>query len=648
MGDNPDDYELKIELSIITASNTEKETLIIRTFILKANIREILEKTIDELFDYLENYVNKDTIKSYKINLLRFKCNDNPSISDIKLDCMKLIEMNEIHNLEIKDSYYISDILQQFRNDKWIKNYYLSCAFTISFTKFSNFYEHEFSYYFVYYIKENFKNIDDNLYKKLEGLFIYRLTDQYEQDMIIIAQKVIDFYNSNFVYSEDDEERYMEATQFLQQKPKIFIKINDYQLNYHKASIKDFNKTEFTDPKELITVAYKFLMLSVFFYKKSELETELDFSNGFFTDNHISSKYLPPLYHALSILPHLRILNLSDNDFSEQYSLVGLGKVLSVTKSLEILSLANCKITKDSFRNFKSAACYTDVDLVLKEFDISNNYHNPDYEFYENIIELLIRSPYMKDLILNKNSFENDNSEKFFQHLNQLTNEFKLSLKRIYLNSMNISEKGMASLGYFLSNIKNTIETVSLSDNYYKDDLFIENKDNKETKKVRKFPNIKEIAMLKCGIEKITEITEFLKYNKNIESFILHNNEISNTEEVIYLFESLLNANGHKLLNIDLGRNSFVITKDLADFFEKNRGKFQDPNISNIKVIDLTVSVLTNGNKVPDLTSSFIIVKDKEEPYKTDQFHFEEYYIDFYKTAIKYQNDENYPIQLLF
>ena len=48
MGDNPDDYELKIELSIITASNTEKETLIIRTFILKANIREILEKTIDE------------------------------------------------------------------------------------------------------------------------------------------------------------------------------------------------------------------------------------------------------------------------------------------------------------------------------------------------------------------------------------------------------------------------------------------------------------------------------------------------------------------------------------------------------------------------------------------------------------------------
>ena len=84
----------------------------------------------------------------------------------------------------------------------------------------------------------------------------------------------------------------------------------------------------------------------------------------------------------------------------------------------------------------------------------------------------------------------------------------------------------------------------------------------------------------------------------------------------------------------------------MVEFFDKNLNVFQN---TRIKAIDLTCSELKGNNKVPDLTSSFIVVKDKDEPYNKDQIHFDEHYKTFYEVAMRYQNNNNKnPIQLVF
>lgn len=620
--DNFSDYDLV--LSYIDKNKKRKE------YTFKANIKNALTQTFEEFLSKIFKDESFSDINDKEVKICRYHNNISIRINDIKFDIVKFLDI--IEDKEGKEilKCYNTEILSKYTIDKfdlYIRNYYLACAFTISFTRFANFYEHELSQFIVYYLKDNFNNINDDLCTKLKNQFIYRIEESSKdnnKEKAVMIKRINENYESNFIYDFETEGDGKITT-----NPK-----SDYKKFFTEKS----KNEELSDNSK----SYKFLTFSVFFYRKSELEQELDLSNNFTSiDKYI--RYFAPLCHSLSCLQYLRVLNLSDNDFSHEFSLIALGKTISVSTSIEVLKLQNCRIGKESLRNFVKAIGLSKIDLCLKELDLSNNNNQESKEFFEDLITLMKICPLLDDLSINKNNL-GIYSKFFFDKLNELANENQISIKRLYINSMNINIEGFNSLGELLENERNLLELISLSDNEYHENLF-KNPNNKE-KPIRIMPIIKEIAMLKCKISNLDVITEFLVNNKNIESFILFNNDINDPSSVIKLFSKLAEVDDHKLLNIDLGKNNFEITKSMVEFFDKSLNKFQK---TKIKAIDLTCSELKGNNKVPDLTSSFIVVKDRDEPYNKDQIHFDEHYKTFYEVAMRYQNNNNKnPIQLVF
>lgn len=620
--DNFSDYEL--ELSFCDQNKNEKK------YIFKANIKKALHQSFEEFLSEIFKGESFSDISDKVVRLTRYYINKSIRISDIKFDIVKFMDIIEDIDGSKTLECYNKELLSIYNIDKFdlnIRNYYLACAFTISFTRFANFYEHELSQFIVYYLKDNFGNINDDLCTKLKNQFIYRieeLSKDNNKEKSVMIKRINENYESNFIYDYELD--------------KSGIKTTTHKLDYKKFYSEKSKIDELSDNAK----SYRFLVFSVFFYRKSELEQELDLSNNFTSlDKYI--RYFVPLCHSLSCLQYLRVLNLSDNDFSHEYSLIALGKAISVSTSIEVLKLQNCKIGKESLRNFVKAVGLSKIDLCLKELDLSNNNNQESKEFFEDLITLIKICPALDDLSINKNNL-GIYSKFFFDMLNELSNYNCISIKRLYINSMNINIEGFNSLGEFLENKGNLLELISLSDNEYNENLF-KNPNNKENP-IRLMSNIREIAMLKCKISNLDVITEFLVNNKNIESLILFNNDINDPSSVIKLFSKLSEVKDHKLLNIDLGKNNFEITKSMVEFFDKNLNAFQN---TRIKAIDLTCSELKGNNKVPDLTSSFIVVKDKDEPYNKDQIHFDEHYKTFYEVAMRYQNNNNKnPIQLVF
>lgn len=550
------------------------------------------------------------------------------------------------------------DILNNYENTKNFKYYVLSSSFTnflSKFCKIKNSKDLENSS-ITFFIQENFKNIDYFFFKKIRNHFNLIIPEEYtnvkfdDEKLPFLLKFILSIYwsnfefrmtkNTSFISTNDNTLNNNDNDEFFENCRREEIQMTEINEEVEKLNIKNdnvyltefqkecYNNTEISN----IEMAYNFYTMSSFFKKKIESNNctesiELDLYKNFTKYNEYF-KFLPIYFHSLSFINKLTSIDLKDNVFDGPYSLIGLGKAISINNSIKKINLKNCKIDVTCFQNFVNAASMNQKFLSLEEFDISNNFNKKedDGSWIDIILSFITYCPNLTELILSKNVL-GKKSSYFFEGLSDLCKKNFLKLDKFFLESMQIDEDGMFSIGNFLEEKKCILTAITLSDNTFSEKLFqIDNK-------FRLFSNLKELYLLKCKIKNLEVIVDFIKINKSISYLNLCNNNI---EKIDYFLEKIIFSNENtSLLNIDFSRNNLIIDEGLVSKIIKNKEFFKK---SGIKVIDITWSKLDDKNKVPDISSSFIIVKD--EQYPKNSFNLSDYFNKLKGFALELLEDD--------